>query len=160
MMGWYISTMNLKNIITVSKMVLAADASGWNLHMDLPHLPSCKDQTICHQDGASSGPLSWIDKMRKAHQCHLCPYKTDRSNNLIKHIRIHTREKPYKCGVCSGAFSQQQHLTDHMRVHTGERPFSCNFCPNSYRRKYNLNNHIRRRHSQRAARLAGPSVSA
>lgn len=128
--------------------MLAAEASpagghhGYTAHL---HSSSRKCST----------PRSQVDNT-KAHQCHMCPYKSVHRGNLITHLRIHMKEKPYKCSECLLSFRQKQHLKDHMHIHTGARPFTCNFCPGTFNRKYILQKHIRRQHSQCAPRIAAP----
>ncbi|XP_034241174.1 zinc finger protein 236-like [Thrips palmi] len=95
------------------------------------------------------------------HQCSYCCKEFKKPSDLVRHIRVHTHEKPYKCSHCFQAFSVKSTLTAHirthgglknyscaecnakfssgsslkvhMRLHNGERPFSCNVCNRTFR---------------------------
>ncbi|XP_053556909.1 early growth response protein 4 [Bombina bombina] len=68
-----------------------------------------------------------------------CPVDTcirsfARSDELNRHLRIHTGHKPFQCRICLRNFSRSDHLTTHIRTHTGEKPFSCDLCGRRFAR--------------------------
>lgn len=52
--------------------------------------------------------------VRKLHQCPFCAYSTVYQNNLTKHVRTHTGEKPFVCTLCRFRTSQNSSLKRHM----------------------------------------------
>lgn len=112
------------------------------------------------------------EKPRK-YQCGLCMKKFLGSNDLRKHVRIHTNERPYSCpecnrcfrqagslknhiasqhapgpeiyvcNVCEKAFPIKERLRLHLRTHTGDRPYSCKLCPKEFARGGQLVQHMR-----------------
>ncbi|XP_077469692.1 early growth response protein 2b-like [Stigmatopora argus] len=82
-----------------------------------------------------------------------CERRFSRSDELSRHLRIHTGHKPFQCRICARAFGRSDHLATHVRTHTGEKPFSCDTCGRSFARSDE-----RRRHLKihlRAAKEAG-----
>lgn len=79
---------------------------------------------------------------------HCCPAEScdrrfSRSDELARHIRIHTGNKPFQCKICQRSFSRSDHLTTHTRTHTGERPYSCDFCERRFSRSDEKSRHMR-----------------
>jgi hypothetical protein len=46
------------------------------------------------------------------------------------------------CSICGRGFGKQEHLVRHMRIHTRERPYPCPSCHKSFARRDVLNRHI------------------
>uniref|UniRef100_A0A673BVE7 C2H2-type domain-containing protein n=1 Tax=Sphaeramia orbicularis TaxID=375764 RepID=A0A673BVE7_9TELE len=72
-----------------------------------------------------------------------CDRRFSRSDELTRHVRVHTGQKPFQCRICMRSFSRSDHLTTHIRTHTGEKPFACNECGRKFARSDE-----RKRHSK------------
>lgn len=64
----------------------------------------------------------------KWHQCPYCCKEFKKPSDLVRHIRIHTHEKPYKCSQCYRAFTVKSTLTAHIRTHIGIKEHRCECC--------------------------------
>ncbi|XP_043228153.1 histone-lysine N-methyltransferase PRDM9-like [Amphibalanus amphitrite] len=75
-------------------------------------------------------------------KCERCHYSTDESENMNRHRKTHTGERPHRCDICDKTFAQRCHLTIHNRIHTGQRPYKCDVCGKSFRRSCDLSRHV------------------
>lgn len=87
------------------------------------------------------------DKVRK-YECKICSKKFLGSNDLRKHHRIHTDERPYECNECGKAFRQAVCLKNHIACkHSpglqSKNIYVCDYCQKAFPIKERLKLHLR-----------------
>ncbi|XP_066948878.1 longitudinals lacking protein, isoforms H/M/V-like isoform X23 [Macrobrachium rosenbergii] len=82
------------------------------------------------------------------------PWKCGRSAGDAHGSRY---SRKYSCPYCQKVLRQIEDLRRHVRMHTGEKPYACPFCSHRCSRKGNLKDHVKRRHvAPLAGRPQGP----
>ncbi|KAM3868909.1 early growth response protein 1-A-like [Diretmus argenteus] len=92
-----------------------------------------------------------------------CDRRFSRSDELTRHVRVHTGQKPFQCRICMRSFSRSDHLTTHIRTHTGEKPFACADCGRKFarsdERKRHAKIHLRQRDGKTGKSTSPSSAS-
>jgi len=93
-------------------------------------------------------------------KCTECEYRCGTEEFLIAHLSIHKKQgDQYVCAICQYASRNQQNLAKHIRTHTGEKPYQCKHCSYSAADKGNLNKHIKTHHKKEGEQAQAPPTS-
>ena len=68
----------------------------------------------------------------KPYLCKFCNKGLSTARDLAKHIKV--IHEAFKCDVCNRKFVRKDDLLRHIRSHTGEKPFSCTYCNKAFNR--------------------------
>lgn len=88
-----------------------------------------------------------------------CDRRFSRSDEVTRHVRVHTGQKPFQCRICMRSFSRSDHLTTHIRTHTGEKPFACAECGRKFARSDERKRHAKIHQRQRERKNNSNSAS-
>ncbi|CAK9822730.1 Zinc finger protein 567 [Anthophora retusa] len=71
--------------------------------------------------------------------CHVCGKQFRDSGGLSRHLKdVHAKLKNFTCDICGKSFASKATRDDHRRTHTGERPYVCDSCGKTFKSKASL----------------------
>uniref|UniRef100_A0A1Q3F944 Putative ovo n=1 Tax=Culex tarsalis TaxID=7177 RepID=A0A1Q3F944_CULTA len=102
------------------------------------------------QEAGEGGPRKRKRKQRPTckkeigkFRCFKCNITFDTVEQKNEHARQH-----FKCKFCVASFLQMNDLRRHMRKHTNERPYPCPHCTQAFQRVEHVNSHVKQIHSR------------
>ncbi|KAI4471569.1 zinc finger protein [Holotrichia oblita] len=93
--------------------------------------------------------MTYAKEKERKYKCETCQKRFLGSNDLRKHNRIHTNEKPYVCHDCNRGFRQAGSLKNHIAsqhssgVVQSSEIYVCNYCKKVFPIKERLRLHLR-----------------
>ena len=90
-----------------------------------------------------------VHSVDKQFACPHCSKRFSQPNGLRSHLTTCMNMQSYVCPVCSKTFNRQQGLRDHMVLHKGTKSHVCNQCGASFNDPRNLGRHARTHSSEK-----------
>lgn len=79
----------------------------------------------------------------KPYKCQTCGKAFKYSLHLNKHLQKHIIKKPYKCGRCGETFNEFSKLTEHRKVHVVQKPYNCEECGKAFITSHRFKTHLK-----------------
>lgn len=89
----------------------------------------------------------YVNKLSKHYRCAFCGKTCAEKSGILRHVRIHTGERPFVCSICNASFNVRGNLTRHSKIHSGIKPYTCRVCDYSSNDSSNLKKHMMMKHN-------------
>jgi len=103
-------------------------------------------QLIGEIAGAANLETAPLKAEPDAKSCLVCGKSFNKPSQLVRHMRIHSGEKPFPCTLCEKRFNQKNALNAHVLTHSGLKKYRCELCDKNFTQAGNLKTHIKRTH--------------
>nr|XP_040236084.2 zinc finger protein 271-like [Anopheles coluzzii] len=85
----------------------------------------------------------------RPYRCKLCPKKYKQGSELKEHMLTHSQEKQFRCDECNKQLASRNGLYVHMKLHRGEKPHACPHCDKRFTTSSERISHVRHIHTPR-----------
>jgi uncharacterized Zn-finger protein len=128
---------HVKNVHHIQEVGKPSENHGVDLH--------ATDMYTSLNDGGNSSVIEVKDELFDTETKNRS--RTNSTDDAISHAKIKVNGKTYfQCQVCGKNLFRRCTYVRHMRIHTGEKPFTCHVCGKQFRAEPQIQRHVREVH--------------